>query len=255
MTHPNWSATDAPVALVTGGARRVGAAICRQLHAQGLRILIHCGHSVDAARELAAELNTRRHDSARVLTADLCDMTAVDTLAIAAVAQWQRLDVLVNNASSFYPTPVGQATQAQWDDLFASNARAPFFLCQSLAQTLRRSPQAAVVNLVDIHARYPLADHTIYNMAKAALVAMTRSLAKELAPQVRVNAVAPGVIAWPEGTGAMSAELQAEILASVPLAREGGVEAIAETVVFLACGSRYISGQVLAVDGGRSVWG
>lgn len=255
MTHPNWSATDAPVALVTGGARRVGAAICRQLHAQGLRVLVHCGHSVAAAQQLAAELNGQRPDSARVLVADLRDMTAVHTLATSALAQWQRVDVLVNNASSFYPTPVGQATQTQWDDLFASNARAPFFLCQALADTLRRSPQGAVVNLVDIHARYPLAEHTIYNMAKAALVAMTRSLAKELAPAVRVNAVAPGVIAWPEGAGAMSPAQQAEILASVPLAREGGVDAIAETVVFLACGSRYISGQVVAVDGGRSVWG
>lgn len=246
---------DAPVVLVTGAGKRVGAAISRTLHARGWRVLVHCRRSRADGDALAAELNDIRADSARVLVADLNDASAIATLADAAPAAWGRLDGLVNNASTFYPTALGETTAAHWDDLFASNARAPFFLTQALAPALRRSGRGTVVNLVDIHAEYPLAGHTVYCMAKAALAAMTKSLAKELAPDVRVNGVSPGAIAWPEGSGEMDAATQAAVLASVPLGRVGGVQAIADAVAFLVAGSDYVNGQILAVDGGRSVWG
>lgn len=246
---------DAPVVLVTGAGKRVGAAISRTLHARGWRVLLHCRRSRADGDALAAELNNARPDSARVLVADLNDASAIATLAAAAPAVWGRLDGLVNNASTFYATTIGETTSAHWDDLFASNARAPFFLTQALAPALRANGRGAVVNLIDIHADYPLAGHTVYCMAKAALAAMTRSLAKELAPDVRVNGVAPGAIAWPEGSGEMDAATQAAVLASVPLGRVGGVQAIADAVAFLIAGSDYVNGQILAVDGGRSVWG
>ena len=189
-----------------------------------------------------------------MLVANLSDAKAIAMLADASIQAYGRLDALINNASSFYATPIGETTQSQWDDLFASNARAPFFLSQALAPALQ-STRGAMVNVIDIHADYPLAGHTVYCMAKAALAAMTRSLAKELAPQVRVNGVAPGAIAWPEGDGEMSVDLQQEILATVPLGRIGGFDSIADTIAFLIDGTDYISGQILAVDGGRSVWG
>lgn len=247
--------SDVPVVLVTGAGKRVGAAISRTLHARGWRVLLHCRRSRADGDALAAELNELRPDSARVLIADLNDAAAIATLAAEVPAAWGRLDGLVNNASTFYPTALGETTAAHWDDLFASNARAPFFLTQALAPALRANGRGAVVNLIDIHAEYPLAGHTVYCMAKAALAAMTKSLAKELAPDVRVNGVAPGAIAWPEGSGEMDAATQAAVLVSVPLGRVGGVQAIADAVAFLVAGSDYVNGQILAVDGGRSVWG
>lgn len=252
---PDANSPPARVALITGAGRRVGAATARRLHSSGWRILLHCFHSQRTARALADELNAIRADSARVLIANLSDADAITALADASVAAYGRLDALVNNASSFYATPIGSSTQAHWDDLFASNARAPFFLSQALAPALRASERGALVNVIDIHADFPLAEHTLYCMAKAALAAMTKSLAKELAPQIRVNGVAPGAIAWPEGDGEMSAEMQQKILASVPLGRVGGFDSIADTIAFLIEGTDYISGQILAVDGGRSVWG
>lgn len=246
---------ESRVALITGGGRRVGATTARRLHARGWRVLLHCHRSRQGAATLAAELNALRPDSARVLPADLGDAAAVQTLAAAALAAWGRVDALVNNASAFYPTAIGDTTQIQWDDLFASNARAPFFLSQALAPALAAQGDGCIVNLIDIHADYPLAGHTVYCMAKAALAAMTKSLAKELAPAVRVNGVAPGAILWPEGSGEMDAALQAEILASIPLARIGGLVAVAEVIEFLVTSGRYLSGQIIAVDGGRSVWG
>lgn len=246
---------EAPVALITGGGRRVGATTARRLHARGWRVLLHCHRSRQGAAALAAELNGQRPDSARVLHADLGDANAVLSLASEALSSWNRVDALVNNASAFYPTAIGDTTQAQWDDLFASNARAPFFLSQALTPALSARGDGCIVNLIDIHADYPLAGHTVYCMAKAALAAMTKSLAKELAPAVRVNGVAPGAILWPEGSGEMDAATQAEILASIPLARIGGLDAVAEVIEFLVTGGRYLSGQIIAVDGGRSVWG
>lgn len=249
------SRPDFRVALITGAGRRVGAAIARRLHAQGWSLLLHCRRSRVAAEALAAELNSGRADSARVLIADLEQNGEAQRLAELALSAWGRLDALVNNASSFFPTPIGGASDNDWDTLFASNARAPFFLTQALAPTLAAHGRGAIVNLIDIHADYPLAGHTIYCMAKAALAAMTRSLAKELAPAVRVNGVSPGAILWPEGQGEMDAATRAQVLASVPLGRIGGVEAIADAVEFLITGSDYVTGQILAVDGGRSVWG
>lgn len=244
-----------PVVLVTAAGKRVGAAIAETLHARGWTVLLHVRRDRAPADVLAARLNAARADSARVLVADLADAAAVRDLAAQALAVYGRLDALVNNASSFYPTVVGETTDAHWDDLFASNARGPFFLTQALTSALRASGRGAIVNLVDIHAEYPLAGHTVYCMAKAALAAMTKSLAKELAPQVRVNGVSPGAILWPEGQGEMSADVQREILASVPLGRIGGAQAIADVVTFLVADTDYVSGQILAVDGGRSVWG
>lgn len=247
--------TIRPVVLITGAGKRVGAATARTLHARGWDVLLHCRRSRRDCDALAAVLNQARPDSAHVLVADLNDRAAVPALAAQAVAIRGRLDGLVNNASTFYATPVGSTTDAHWDDLFASNVRAPFFLAQALAPALREGGRGAIVNIVDIHAEYPLAGHSVYCMAKAALAAMTKSLAKELAPAVRVNGVAPGAIAWPEGSGEMDAATQAAVLASVPLGRVGGEQAIADAVSFLLAGTDYVSGQILAVDGGRSVWG
>lgn len=246
---------DQPVVLITGAGKRVGAATARRLHARGWSLLLHCRSSLIATEALAAECNALRPDSARVLVADLDQAADVQRLAQEAMAAWGQLDALVNNASSFFPTPMGTASDDDWDTLFASNARAPFFLTQALMPALSARGRGAVVNLIDIHADYPLAGHTLYCMAKAALAAMTRSLAKELAPAVRVNGVSPGAILWPEGSGEMDAATQAEVLASVPLGRIGGVDAVAAAVEFLIAGTDYVTGQILAVDGGRSVWG
>lgn len=247
--------SDAPVALITGAAKRVGAAITEQLHTLGWRVLVHCHHSEADAESLCQQLNAQRSDSAHYLVADLADANAITTLAEQAQSHWGRLDALVNNASSFYPTPFISATQHDWDLLFASNARAPYFLSQALRPALAARSSGSIVNIIDIHSDYPLQDHSLYCMAKAANAAMTRALAKELAPATRVNGVSPGAIAWPEGSGEMSEAMKTEILRTVPMGRVGGVEAIAEAVVFLITGTSYINGQIIAVDGGRTVWG
>lgn len=247
--------SEAPVALITGAAKRVGAAITEQLHALGWRVLVHCHHSEADAESLCQRLNIMRADSAHYLVADLGDSDATSILAEKAQSHWDRLDALVNNASSFYPTPFGGATQDDWDLLFASNARAPYFLSQALRTALAAHGTGAIVNIIDIHADYPLQDHSLYCMAKAANAAMTRALAKELAPAIRVNGVSPGAIAWPEGSGEMSEAMKADILRTVPMGRVGGIEAVAETAVFLITGTSYINGQIIAVDGGRTVWG
>jgi pteridine reductase len=245
--------TTAKVALVTGSGQRVGAAIIRHLHARGWCVIIHYRHSADAAVRLADELNRQRTGSAITLRANLDDLTDIQALTEQAPACFGRLDALVNNASTFYPTPIGQATLADWDDLFSSNARAPFFLSQALAPALKQT-QGCIVNIVDIHASRPFRQHTVYCMAKAALQMMTLSLARELAPEIRVNGVAPGAILWPEAgsVSAIAGEVQQQILASVPLARSGTPEDIAHTVGFLVNDAPYITGQIIAVDGGRS---
>lgn len=239
------------VALVTGAAQRLGAATVRLLHARGWRVLVHCRQSRSAADALAGELNALRADSCRVLFADLARDDDIARLAREARAAWGRVDALVNNASSFYPTPVGEATPAQWDDLFASNARAPFFLTQALLPALREA-RGAVVNLLDIHAERALKGHTLYCMAKAAHRMMTEALAKELAPEVRVNGIAPGAILWP-AQGEPDAAAQTSMLAGIPMQRLGTPEDIARSITFLLEDAPYITGQVLAVDGGRSL--
>ena len=240
---------EAPVALITGAARRIGAAIARELHGAGLRVLIHCRESLATARELCAQLQSIRADSAAVLTADLADFAQVRELASAAVKHWGRLDALVNNASAFYPTPLAEAGIAEWDDLMASNLKAPFFLCRDLAPALAQSG-GAIVNIADIHGLRPLPEHAIYCIAKAGNMMLTRVMARELAPRVRVNGIAPGAILWPENPASADASAQQKILHSIALGRLGAVADIARLTRFLLTDASYVTGQVIAVDGG-----
>lgn len=236
-----------PVALITGSARRIGAAIARTLHAAGYDLALHCRHSRSELDALAAELEAVRPGSTFTHQADLDEFERLPELIAHAVARYGRLDALVNNASSFQPTPIGRATPAQWDTLFASNARAPFFLAQAAAPHLAAA-RGAIVNLADIYGERPLREHTLYCMAKAALIMMTRSLALELGPDVRVNAVSPGAILWPEYGGAAA---RRALLDRTPLARTGTPEEVAEAVRWLLQDASYSTGQVLHLDGGR----
>ncbi len=241
---------DRPVALITGAGKRVGAVIARTLHAAGYELALHCRRSVDEAEMLAAELEAARAGSTLVLQAELADPHALPALVDTALARYGRLDALVNNASAFFPTPVGAASVAQWNELFASNAQAPFFLAQAATPALRAT-RGAIVNLVDIYAERALADHPIYCMAKAALAAMTRALALDLAPDIRVNGVAPGAVLWPSD-GKPYADQQA-MLARTPLARAGAPEDVAGAVRWLLCDAPYVTGQIIRVDGGRTL--
>ncbi len=237
-------------ALVTGAAARIGAALCDALHAAGAHVVIHYRNSADRARALADKLNAQREGSASLIQGDLCDMQRVPQLVEEILSTRGQLDILINNASSYYKTPMGTATQAQWDDLFGSNARAPFFLSQAAAPALSEH-HGCIVNLVDIHADRPNKEHPVYSMAKAANAMMVKSLARELAPRVRVNGVAPGAALWPEHY--FDDEERQEILKRIPLGRPAGAEQIVNAVMFMVTGSDYITGQILAVDGGRSV--
>lgn len=243
--------------LITGAARRVGAAIARRLHAAGGNVLIHHRGHAQEAESLAVALNTLRPESAATRGLDLAIAGDLPSLVEAALAEFGRLDGLVNNASTFYPTPLGSITGAQWADLIASNLQAPLFLSQAAAPALKAAG-GSIVNIVDIHADRPLKDYVVYSAAKAGLAGLTRSLALELAPEVRVNGVAPGPIAWPEAPtvaqGMIEDHERVRILASTPLRREGGVDAIARTVAFLFTDADYMTGQILAVDGGRSIF-
>jgi len=246
---------EARVAIVTGGARRIGATIVRALHARGLKVLIHCRTSRARADELAASLNEQRTESAAVIEAELADDAAPAAIVGAALSAFGRADVLVNNASAFYPTPIADLTTADaanpdWHALLDSNQRAPFWLSLAFARAAGATG-ASIVNLVDIHGIVPLADHAIYSQAKAGLIMQTRALAKDLAPEIRVNGVAPGTILWPEGEAANTKEAMREILERVPLRRQGRPEDIAGAVAFLALDAPYVTGQILAVDGGR----
>ncbi|MCK9505662.1 MAG: pteridine reductase [Porticoccaceae bacterium] len=243
-----------PVALVTGGARRIGAAIARALHSEGYRVIIHHHHSVTEATALCRELNQARPDSAALLAADLACIDQTRSLADAALQCWQRLDAIVNNASMFYPTPLATATDEQWRNLMDTNLRAPFSLVQALADELRRR-RGRIVNIVDINARYPLDNFSLYCITKAGLAMLTKSLALELAPQVQVNAIAPGAILWPEGNAPLPAEARQDLLAATPLRRLGEVDDIARLAVFLITSASYVTGQTIAVDGGLSLAG
>ncbi len=246
--------TVARVALVTGGAQRIGAAIVRTLHASGCRLLIHCHQSREAAVALASELNRARADSCAALEADLCDPTAVQRLAQQAGAHWGRIDLLVNNASDFFATPLGSVGVDEWTRIFGSNLQGPFFLSQALAPALTRT-RGAIVNIVDVHATLPLSQHAVYTMAKAGLAMMTRALALELAPAVRVNGVAPGAILWPtQPNPELSAGNAALLLAQIALRRIGEPADIAGAVRYLGLDAPYVTGQILAVDGGRSLF-
>jgi len=239
-----------PVALITGAAKRVGAQIARTLHAAGYDLALHYRHSRSEMDALCAGLEAARAGSTLSIAGELGDTELLPTVIGQCIARFGRLDALINNASAFYPTPVGTVTAAQWDELFASNARAPFFLAQAAAPHLK-STQGCIVNMVDIYAERPLPRHPLYCMAKAALAMMTLSLAKELAPQVRVNGIAPGAVLWPE-SGKEYTDQQ-ELIARTPLQRAGAPEDVATAVLFLVRDAKFTTGQILRVDGGRAL--
>jgi pteridine reductase len=244
------SFNERPVALITGGAKRVGAVIARTLHAAGYDLALHCRHSIAEAQALAAELSQERADSVLVLQADLADTRNLPQLVDASLARYGRLDALINNASAFYDTPIDTANIEQWNDLFASNARAPFFLTQAALPALRAA-HGAIVNLVDIYAERSITNYPIYVMAKGALAAMTRTLALDLAPDVRVNGVAPGAVMWP--SDGKSYDDQQALMARTPLGRAGTPEDVAGTVLWLLRDAPFVTGQIIRVDGGRSI--
>jgi pteridine reductase len=242
---------DGRWALVTGAAKRIGAVIASTLHGAGANVAIHYNRSAADADELAADLNRRRAKSAFAVAADMLDIAAVERMAAQVLERTGgRLDVLVNNASNFYPTPIGTITLEQWEDLFGSNLKAPLFLSQALVPALRAA-RGVIVNIVDVHSQRPLRDHPVYGPAKAGLAMLTRSLAKDLGPDVRVNGVSPGAILWPDE--GMSDALRAAIIKQTALKRSGEPEDIAAAVLFLVRDAPYVTGQIIAVDGGRSV--
>lgn len=239
------------VVLITGGAKRVGAGICRRLHAAGASLMLHYRRSAGEARLLQAELNRGRPNSVALIQADLLDTGKLPSLVEQTLATFGRLDGLVNNASSFFPTPVGEITLAAWEDLIGTNLRAPLFLAQAAAPALRRT-QGAIVNLTDIHAERPLKQYVVYSAAKAGLSGLTRSLARELAPDVRVNAIAPGPILWPDDSQFDELSRQ-RVVSHTPLKREGSPDDIARAVYFLLVDAPYVTGETIAVDGGRHI--
>ncbi len=236
--------------LVTGGAKRLGAAIARRCHEAGANLVVHYHRSRPSADALVADLNSARAASAVTACADLNDVACLPGLVAAALDEFGRLDVLVNNASTFYPTPVGTITIAQFDDLVGTNLRAPLFLSQAAAPALRAT-QGLVLNMVDIHGRRPLKAHPVYSAAKAGLVMLTMSLARELGPEIRVNGIAPGPVLWPERD--LDPALKDEIIAKTALKRSGSPDDIARTALYLATEAPYVTGQVITVDGGRSL--
>jgi pteridine reductase len=236
--------------LVTGAARRVGAVIARTLHATGANLVLHYRSSADDATALAAELNTLRPASAALAECDLLETASLPALVETAVKEFGGLDILVNNASTFYPTPLGDITEMDWDDLIGTNLKAPLFLAQAAASRLHEA-QGLIVNLADIHGVKPLRRYPVYSIAKAGLIMLTRSLARELGPHVRVNAVAPGPVMWPED--GLDSALQEKITQRTALKRAGSAEDVARACLFFATGAPYVTGQVLAVDGGRSI--
>ncbi|MGR9053361.1 MAG: pteridine reductase [Gammaproteobacteria bacterium] len=242
---------SAKIVLITGAGRRIGAACARRLHAQGFNIVVHYRTSAQQALRLCAELNRIRENSARAVAADLLSVDALESLAIEACSIWGGIDALVNNASAFYPTELDTVTETQWDELLGSNLKAPFFLSRALARVLAMR-RGCIVNITDIHAERGLKDYPVYSIAKAGLVAMTRVLAKELAPSVRVNAVAPGAVLWPEQS--LTETVKADIIERIALKRVGIPDDIAKAVGFLICDADYITGQVLTVDGGRTLF-
>jgi pteridine reductase len=238
--------------LITGAARRIGAAIARALHAAGANVILHCHRSRAEAEFVAASLRALRPGSCAIVQGDLLDAEGLPRLVEEATAAFKRLDGLVNNASSFAPTPFGAISAAQWNDLVGTNLRAPLFLAQAAAPQLRAN-RGAIVNVVDIHWERPLKDHAVYSIAKAGLVGLTRALAVELAPEVRVNAVAPGAILWPEEDEAFPRAERQRIVAQTPLGRTGAAEEVAGAVKYLLLEAPFVTGQIVAVDGGRSV--
>jgi pteridine reductase len=237
--------------LITGGAKRVGAAICRRLHGAGANLMLHYRASAGEARLLQAELNHTRPNSVSLIQADLLDLNKLPSVVEQTLQAFGRLDALVNNASTFFPTAVGEITEASWTDLIGTNLQVPLFLAQAAAPALRKA-QGAIVNLSDIHAERPLKNYVVYSIAKSGLAGLTRSLARELAPEVRVNAVAPGPILWPDDESFDELSRQ-RIISHTPLKREGTPDDIARAVHFLLADANYITGETINVDGGRNM--
>lgn len=247
----NNTLTD-KVALITGGTRRLGAAIARELHGQGMRLVLHYRSSEAEAHALQSELLAARPDSVLLVKGDLLDVHKIDNLILETANAFGRLDALVNSASTFYPTPVGETSEEQWNDLMGTNLKIAYFLVQAAAPMLRTA-HGCVINMADIYGWYPLPAHAVYTTAKAALISLTRTLARELAPEVRVNAVAPGAILWAAGDTDQVA--QQRVISRTPLKRTGTPEEIASAVLFLVRDATFTTGQVLTVDGGRSING
>lgn len=243
---------EAKVALITGAARRIGAEIARTLHDHGLNVVLHYNVSEADASHLCAELNQKRPNSAVIQRADLITQGSEKSLVDRAAKAWDRLDVLINNASRFYKTEVENASEFSWEDLMGSNVKAPFFLAQAACPYLK-STKGVIINIADIHGEKPLRNYSIYCISKAALLMMTKSLAKELGPDIRVNAVSPGAIIWPEGENALLENQKESIIAETALNRVGCAKDIAKTVLFFVCEADYVTGQVINVDGGRSI--
>ena len=248
MTQP----LDQKVVLITGGAHRVGAATARRLHAAGARLMVHYRSSEAAAQALQAELNAVRADSVALVQADLLQYAGLPELVKNTLNRFGRLDVLVNNASSFYATPVGSIDERAWDDLIGTNLRVPLFLSQAAAPALKRA-SGCIVNIVDIHAERPMKDYVVYNIAKSGLAGLTRVLARELGPEVRVNGVSPGAVMWPEDDQHFDAVSRQRIVSNTPLKRAGEPDDIAGAVLFFASAAPFVTGQILAVDGGRTI--
>lgn len=250
-TNPHGALTG-KAALITGAARRVGATIVRKLHTAGANIVLHYRSSGEDAEALARELNEVRPNSVVQVEADLLDLDQLKMLPDIVTSNFGTLDILVNNASTFYPTPMGDVTEIDWDDLIGTNLKAPLFLSQAATAALRIS-NGLIVNIADIHGMRPLSRHPVYSIAKAGVIMLTRSLARELGPNIRVNAIAPGPVMWPED--GMDRELQARIVDRTALKRPGSPDDVARAILFFASEAPYITGQILAVDGGRSIGG
>ncbi|MBM3347582.1 MAG: pteridine reductase [Betaproteobacteria bacterium] len=250
--QPPAPALEGRVALITGAARRVGAAIARRLHGAGAQLMLHYRSAERDALALQAELNARRADSVALVQADLLHVGAPPELVKNTLARFGRLDVLVNNASSFYATPVGSIGEREWEDLMGTNLRVPLFLSQAAAPALKKS-NGCIVNIVDIHSERPMKDYVVYNIAKSGLAGLTRVLARELGPEVRVNGVSPGAVMWPEDDLHFDAVSRQRIVSNTPLKRAGDPDDIAGAVLYFAAGAPFVTGQILAVDGGRSI--
>ncbi len=248
MTHPMQD----KVVLITGGARRVGAAICRLLHAHGAKLMIHYRSSHNEARALQSELNLMRPQSVAIIQADLHNLSMLSGLVHETIHHFGRLDVLINNASSYYPTEIGEIGEREWEDLVGSNLKAPLFLSQAAASELKKR-QGCIVNITDMHVERPKKGYVVYSVAKAGLATLTRSLAHELGPEVRVNAVAPGPVLWPENNPQFDEVYRQRVISQTLLKRVGEPEDIAKAVRFLIEDAPFITGQVIAVDGGRSL--
>lgn len=240
------------VVLITGGAKRLGAAICRRLHGCGAELFVHYRSAAEEARALQAELNAKRTNSLALAQADLLKVSAASELVKEAVKEFGRLDAVINNASTFYPTVIGEITEKEWDDLIGTNLKAPLFLAQAATPELRKA-HGCIVNIIDIHAELPMKNHAVYTAAKGGLLALTRALARDLAPEIRVNGVAPGTILWPEDEVWRDEVARQRIINQTALKRIGEPEDIAAAVQFLLADAPYVTGQVISVDGGRSI--